>query len=645
MTTKKALFLLICILLLCGAASCSNSSPSLDTSDERERGVDEATNLQMPLLSTQQQSAAPTVLPEDQPSQAEESSPTPVASAVDELSTETIVSDDGAISAGLMRTQAMNLQKLCKVWGFLKYTHMVFLTGEKDWDQELLSLIPIIQFAEEDEVNNILYDWYISLGDDGYDDYGSSVQEQNMRRMADISWTIDESYLGEQLSSALARFREIPDMDRSKAPVFFRENTLPDFSNEKRHTFYYSSVENRLQGLFRLWNAIEYYFPYKDIMDYNWDELLLEYIPEMINGADADSYWLTLCSLSAKTNDGHVGIHSAMSVLFSRFSRSSKDPIAIPAILERAEGQIVVCETIGNSFLQRGDVVISIAGVDINDKVEEIKQYVAVPNAEKLKRVMLYLPLCKEIRPEVTVLRDGEVSTGTVAAIPWRYEKFEDPYYKAITKSHELLEDNIGVINPSRFKVDQVHSVMKSFSVTSGLIIDMRQYQDSATMYLLAEYMLNEVKTVAIWSAPFTPVPGLFRDYNTTRVGPGIRPGEEFYTAWGDKPPEVIDPYFYNKPVVILIDQHSQSACETMIMSLRAGPNVTVIGRNTTGANGVAVYLPHPGGDIMQYSGTGGYTHEGGQMQRIGLTPDIYVERTIEGIRDGRDELKVTIIL
>lgn len=25
-----------------------------------------------------------------------------------------------------------NLEKLCKVWGYVKYTHPVFLTGEKD---------------------------------------------------------------------------------------------------------------------------------------------------------------------------------------------------------------------------------------------------------------------------------------------------------------------------------------------------------------------------------------------------------------------------------------------------------------------------------------------------------------------------------
>ena len=68
-----------------------------------------------------------------------------------------------------MLKQAENLHKLCKVWGFLKYTHLAFLTGEKDWDDELLNILPHIRFADGDEVNEILFEWYESLGDDGYD--------------------------------------------------------------------------------------------------------------------------------------------------------------------------------------------------------------------------------------------------------------------------------------------------------------------------------------------------------------------------------------------------------------------------------------------------------------------------------------------
>jgi hypothetical protein len=36
------------------------------------------------------------------------------------------------------------LEKLCLVWGYVKYHHSAFLLGQKDWDEELLNLIPMM---------------------------------------------------------------------------------------------------------------------------------------------------------------------------------------------------------------------------------------------------------------------------------------------------------------------------------------------------------------------------------------------------------------------------------------------------------------------------------------------------------------------
>ena len=66
---------------------------------------------------------------------------------------------------GNSEAQVENLAKLCKVWGYVKYTHPVFLLGEKDWDEELLKLIPAVAEADSDEVNRILNEWFLSLGE------------------------------------------------------------------------------------------------------------------------------------------------------------------------------------------------------------------------------------------------------------------------------------------------------------------------------------------------------------------------------------------------------------------------------------------------------------------------------------------------
>lgn len=49
------------------------------------------------------------------------------------------------------------------------------------------------------------------------------------------------------------------------------------------------------------------------------------------------------------------------------------------------------------------------------------------------------------------------------------------------------------------------------------------------------------------------------------------------------------------------------------------------------------IYLP--GGLITMISGIGVYYPDGTETQRVGIVPDIEVKPTIEGIKNGKDEL------
>ena len=98
--------------------------------------------------------------------------------------------------------------------------------------------------------------------------------------------------------------------------------------------------------------------------------------------------------------------------------------------------------------------------------------------------------------------------------------------------------------------------------------------------------------------------------------------------------------YYYQKPVVVLINEESQSKAEFTTMSLRTGDNVTVLGSNSIGADGNIAYLPLLNDHKITFTSLGVYTPEMGQTQRVGITPDIEVHPTVEGIKEGRDEVK-----
>lgn len=97
--------------------------------------------------------------------------------------------------------QYRNLEKLCLVWGYTKYRHPVFLSGQKDWDEELLNLIdPVSEASNDDEVNKILYEWFEGLGDT---DYGTDFYDLSWKmrpKMINYFWQIRHGAMIQNIS-------------------------------------------------------------------------------------------------------------------------------------------------------------------------------------------------------------------------------------------------------------------------------------------------------------------------------------------------------------------------------------------------------------------------------------------------------------
>ncbi|MCL2703417.1 MAG: S41 family peptidase [Defluviitaleaceae bacterium] len=593
--------------------------------------------------------------------------------------------------------QAQNLQKLAKVWGFAKYTHPVFLAGEKNWDEELLALMPVIRFAPENTVNDILYEWFINLGDDGYDNPGSlyvtartiefdnlseqdildirdlltqtpwisliggareldhfsytfrvdksywpllqelsqdftwlnSLTEMEMIVMADMGWIADESYLGDGLSAILSRFHSLPLERGRNTPVTFTDRGTADFSNEN---FYrqmdYNDDGYRLLGLFRLWNAMEYYYPNINMIDGDWNETLLEHISEMLEGTGEQSYLLTLLSLASRLRDGHVffaknNANILHSVFINEYGR-----YVVPVNLIEAEGRPVVQQTMRRPGgeqgpLIQGDVILRLNGIDIDDIIEDMLQYISYPTEAKALAFLLWRSTILRSHSdimEIDILRGDEehrfVAEGIYGGA------FTTQAFQLLNS--QILPENIGYINPAALVEGDLDRLMARFADTDGLIVDLRRRPSQSIQFYLADYLIEEFKPFFTLSFPSQSAPGAFNFMGTQYSG------GKFYNP---------DAYFYDKNVALLMDENTLSFPETVIMSLRNGPNVTVMGSNSAGSNGDVTNLPLPGGIMMFFTGLGVYTVEGEQTHREGLSPDIYIRRTVEGIREGRDEL------
>lgn len=525
-------------------------------------------------------------------------------------------------------TQTENLQKLCKVWGYVKYTHPVFLLGQKDWDAELLKLIPEVQAAKnEAQTNDILTNWFNELGPVDYgtnsrvSDWVNATEDQ-LSVQADLSWTTDTAYLGESLVTGLSQLKEIPAIrNRSKAPVdFVKSETqslgLTTFSNEKTYeNMDYSDINYCLLGLFRYWNAMEYYYPYLDILDDDWNDVLTEFIPQIIEGTDKQSYELTLAAMSTKLYDAHVFFKE------ETFLKKEFGQYTAPVIITKAEDKLLVLKALEDTCpLLPGDILLKLNGETIENVVAHRKQYHSITTDEKILAVFgdRILSSHNEMM-EITVLRNNEELSLTVKGSKEYIPSYEDPEL-----SHKLLDNNIGLINPGVLAPGEIFTIMTKFKDTDGLIVDLRQYPKDFIAYVLALYFVEERTPCLLYSKPSKAVPGIYLKLDILSTG--------YVEKLLD------DVYHYENQVVILIDECTWSQSEYTTMSLRNGKNVVVMGENSIGADGDMAWLPLPDGNQVSFTCLGVYTPEGGQTQRIGLSPDIYINRTIAGVKDGRDE-------
>ena len=90
---------------------------------------------------------------------------------------------------------------------------------------------------------------------------------------------------------------------------------------------------------------------------------------------------------------------------------------------------------------------------------------------------------------------------------------------------------------------------------------------------------------------------------------------------------------------MVLVDEVTISQAEYTAMAFHAAPDAVVVGSTTRGTDGNVSTLALPGGIRTVISGLGVFYPDRRPTQRVGIVPDIHSAPTVEGVREGRDEV------
>jgi C-terminal processing protease CtpA/Prc len=194
-------------------------------------------------------------------------------------------------------------------------------------------------------------------------------------------------------------------------------------------------------------------------------------------------------------------------------------------------------------------------------------------------------------------------------------------FYQDQEPSFKFVEKDIAYINLGTVKKDNLQELWEQFKNSKGLILDIRNYpSDHNAMYILGSYLVHKKSPFVKFTKGSLKQPGMFSFYTSYNVSNNN--GKN-----------------YQGKVVILVNEITQSRAEFHAMAYQQSPNAIVMGSTTAGADGNVSTISLPGGISTMISGIGVYYPDGRETQRIGIVTDIELKPTIEGIKNGRDEV------
>lgn len=525
----------------------------------------------------------------------------------------------------LSKEKINDLFLLGKLWGFLKYFHPAVAAGKFDWDKELMDFLPgYAAVHSKKERNDSLLSWINRLGDIPSKKAGNYDSIKDARLKPDFSWISTKNF-----TPALVEKLHYILNNRAQGDQYYIKFhsieglNIPEFLHENP---YYKEVEPsvkfRLVSLFRFWNIIEYWYPYKYGLP--WNNVLKDQIGLMLQAADVKDYTRAIRKLNASLKDGHGFVRS-------KTTQELLGYYYMPFIFRFVENKLIVSSVTNDSAangIQKGAVVTAIDGISV--KTIEKQRLPFIPAATLASaRLDLARELNRTETATTTIRLQQDGVSREITVNNFYTKKPVDIYTRDFAAQKDssmfLLPGNILYLNLGKLKGKDSTLIRASISQSNSLIIDVRQNMaengEAVNPFGIISAALKQGPSFNTFTTQQPSFAGVFKFIDTDNL---------------HEPPVE---YHYKKNIVILINEAVISVGESMTMDFSQAYNAVLMGTPTSGTNGMNSFVMLPGNVATGFSGTGNYWRNKKDIQRKGIQPDIKVVPTIAGYKAGKDEI------
>lgn len=539
-------------------------------------------------------------------------------------------------------------QQIGLVWGLIKYHHPDVSQGKYDWDMILLTVLEgAKEVTDQEELNEILLALTTGVNTkrNRFKPKKESAAEGLFRKNEDYGW-IKQYNFGEELTGELLKLknnRRIGDYYASRQLL----NNFLSFENEKPLPDFDPNLEShRLLLLYNFWNAIQYWYVNKYLMDEDWREVLSVLTREFSEATTTEKFELAKLKMIAKLNDSH-SYHTSPFLWESLYNRSPaingklvNDSLVVTRVIKPSSA------TGGN--IQPGDIITQIEGLPVKAYIKKNfepiisasnknylhnriqKWYLLSGNTDSLK-VRVFSPQSGITEQQTIPLYD---SFGTIDTMQHLYTPRNEQWYDL---TPEVTYINLDSITPRELKTAFNHGKEKK-----ALVLDLRNYPKNIKDTDLSGFLYPEKKKYLKVLFPLGSTPSYGDPDGKAPLRFLLDP---FKTGKKNK-------NYYKGKVVLLVDRSTMSKAEFLAMAIQGAPNVTTIGEQTAGAPLNIWMYTLKDGQNASFTGMGGFYPNGRGVQQKGVAldhvitesalnydPELYIKEALKIIEEDSETM------
>lgn len=372
------------------------------------------------------------------------------------------------------------------------------------------------------------------------------------------------------------------------------------------------SINIRLADVIVYWNVFKHFYPhFYEKQRLTWDRSFHKFLKDAWIAKNRYDFLYVMQKHIALLNDGHAVVRLKNDTTIKNFA---------PVTFAWIESSLIVSDVCDTTLirLRVGDIVLKINSMESLTYLDSIEQYISAStfhykryiSSSKIKLGSENSKLLLKIKRNdyvfnYTLKRDYPLNEYNI-------------YCSGNIEAFKEIKPNIYYIHLGIISQEQFDTLIPVLSDAENIIFDVSYPRVS-----FLSYLLNAPDTCTTW----WQVPVIYhQDYSNTHL---IKRG------WEIKPE---NPHFNGK-IIFISRAKCKSYAESVLSYVKSYKLGTIIGEPSAGTNGNINFFRLFGDYSITWTNAICLMQNGESYYGKGIEPDIHVNKTISGIRQGKDEL------